>query len=138
MSDIHPLLAPQEQDIIVRKQRWSGFFATNLELILRRAGVDHLIMIGVWSEACSETTVWDAIWRDFRITIVKDACGTATDLMHMTAILDLANWLYGGSIIKSSELAKALKGAPHHAWHFEKPASFAYSLENVRSLYESI
>lgn len=138
MADIHPLLAPQKQDILVRKQRWSGFFATNLELILRRAGIDHLIMIGVWSEACFETTVWDAIWRDFRITIVKDACGTATELMHMTSILDLANWLYGGSIITSSELAKALKGDPHRSWRFERPGIFAYSLENVRSLYDSL
>jgi len=138
MAEIHPLLAPRELDIVVRKQRWSGFFATNLELILRRLGVNHLIMLGVWSEACFETTVWDAIWRDFRVTIVKDACGTATDLMHMTAILDLANWLYGGSIITSNELSKALEGAPHHAWCFEKPGTFAYSMENVRTLYDSI
>lgn len=138
MAEIHPLLAPDEHDIVVRKQRWSGFFATNLELILRRFGVDHLIMFGVWSEACFETTAWDAIWRDFRVTLVKDACGTATELMHMTSTLDLANWLYGGSIITSNELSKALKGAPHHIWRFETPGAFAYTIENVRTLYDSI
>ena len=47
---------------------------------LRR--ISHLIMMGVWTEACFETTVWDALWRDYRITIVKDACTSATRAMH--------------------------------------------------------
>lgn len=137
-AEIHDLLTPQPSDLIVRKQRWSGFYATNLELLLNQLDVDHLIMFGVWTEACFETTVWDAIWRDYRITIVKDACGTATELMHMTAILDLANWLYAGSIIRAAELKKALEGAPYSAWRFERPSAFAYTLDNVKSLYQSI
>lgn len=138
LAEIHAGLAPQPADIVVRKQRWSGFYGTNLDLVLNRMDVDHLIMLGVWTEACFETTVWDAIWRDFRITIVKDACGTATDLMHMTAILDLANWLYGGTIIGAAELSKALAGQPYQAWRFATPSAFAYTLETVRDLYDSI
>jgi nicotinamidase-related amidase len=137
-AEIHPALAPQPVDIQIRKQRWSGFYQTNLDLVLRRMDVEHLIMFGVWSEACLETTVWDAIWRDYRITLVKDACGTATELMHMTAMLDLANWLYDGAIVEAAELAKALKGEPHRMWRFERPAAFAYTLENIRRLYDSI
>lgn len=137
-AEIHPYLAPSTRDILVKKQRWSGFFGTNLELILNRMDVDHLILFGVWTEACFETTVWDAIWRDYRITIVKDACGSATELMHMTAVLDLANWLYSGSILNAEELAKALNGQPYRGWRFERPAAFAYTLENVRNLYESL
>lgn len=137
-AKIHPLLAPEKDDVIVRKQRWSGFYATNLDMMLRRMDIDHLIMFGVWSEACFATTVWDAIARDYRITIVKDACGTATELMHMTAMLDLANWLYDGSVIKAEELAKAMRGEVHRAWHFSRPAEFAYTLENIRQLYDAI
>ena len=138
MADIHPAVAPGPDDIVIRKQRWSGFYGTNLELVLNRLDIDHLIMLGVWTEACFETTVWDAIWRDFRLTVVKDACGTATDLMHMTAILDLANWLYGGSIATAAELAKGLAGQPWRAWRFERPSAFAYTLETVRAMYDSI
>lgn len=137
-AEIHSAVAPSERDIRVRKQRWSGFYGTNLDVILNRMDVDHLIMFGVWTEACFETTVWDAIWRDYRVTIVKDACGTATELMHMTSILDLANWLYAGSIMDADELAKALQGKPHKAWKFDQPSAFAYTLENVRSLYNSL
>ncbi|WP_018240397.1 cysteine hydrolase family protein [Ensifer sp. BR816] len=137
-AEIHINLKPEAQDLLVRKQRFSAFYNTNLELLLRRLDVDHLIMFGAWTEACFETTVWDAIWRDYRITIVKDACGTLTELMHMTAILDLANWLYAGSVITSDNLKKALEGAPHKAWRFETPSAFAYTLDNVRALYNSL
>jgi nicotinamidase-related amidase len=138
MAELHERLAPTHSDIIIRKQRWTGFFGTNLELVLRKMDVSHLIMMGVWSEACFETTVWDAIWRDFRITIVKDACITATELMHMTAILDLANWLYGGTVIRAGELAKALAGKSFKAWDFETPAAFPYTIESVHAMYDSL
>ena len=138
MAELHEDLTPEASDIVIRKQRWTGFFGTNLELVLRKMDVSHLIMMGVWSEACFETTVWDAIWRDYRITIVRDACSTATELMHMTAILDLANWLYGGRIMRASELAKALSGKSFKAWQFERPAAFPYAVETVRSMYDSL
>jgi nicotinamidase-related amidase len=138
MAEIHPALTPTPDDIMIRKQRWTAFYGTNLELTLNQMDIEHLIMLGVWTEACFETTVWDAIWRDYRITIVKDACGTATELMHMTSILDLANWLYGGTIIQAGELAKALAKKPHRAWQFETPSAFPYTLETVRAMYDSI
>jgi nicotinamidase-related amidase len=135
---IHAEVAPHPDDIVVRKQRWTGFFGTNLDLVLRKMDASHLIMLGVWTEACFETTVWDALWRDYRITVVKDACGTATSLMHMTSILDLANWLYGGRIIRAAELAKALAGKPFDSWDFEAPNRFPYTIETVEAMYRSI
>ena len=135
---IHDGLAPCDDDILIRKQRWTGFFGTNLDLVLRKMDATHLIMMGVWTEACFETTVWDALWRDYRITIVKDACGTATSLMHMTSILDLANWLYGGRIIRAAELAKALAGRAYECWTFDRPNTFPYTIETVEAMYHSI
>ncbi len=131
-------VTPRRGDIIIEKQRWTGFYCTKMDLVLRRLDVDHLIMMGIWTEACFETTVWDALWRDYRITIVKDACSSATDVMHMTGILDLANWLYGGSIIQTKELVKAFRGRPYKSWSFKEPSRFLYRLDNIQQLYDSI
>lgn len=131
-------LEPAPDDIIVEKQRWTGFYCTQLDLVLRKLDIEHLIMFGVWTEACFETTVWDALWRDYRITIVKDACGSATAAMHMTAILDLANWLYGGMIVNASQLDLALAGQAYKAWRFSRPTEFPYTLETVTQMYELI
>ena len=138
MAAICKEVAPHPGDIILRKQRFTAFYGTSLDLMLNKMDIDHLIMLGVWTEACFETTVWDAIWRDYRITIVKDACGTATDLMHMTSILDLANWLYGGMILNADELVKGLAGRDYEAWRFTAPNSYPYTLETVEEMYNSI
>jgi nicotinamidase-related amidase len=138
MSAFCAELAPTDRDIVVEKQRWSGFYCTQLDLLLRKMDVHHLVMMGVWTESCFETTVWDALWRDYKITIIKDACGTATPLMHMTGILDMANWLYGGRIFKAAEYAKALRGEPHTRWAFQRQNAFLYTIETVEQLYDSI
>ncbi len=137
-AEICDEVAPAAGDIMVEKQRFTGFFNTNLELTLNRLDVEQLIVLGVWTEACLETTVWDALWRDYRVVLVKDACGSATDTMHKTAILDLANWLYGGRIFTADELVKALDGQPFQAWRFETPNAYAYTLETQEALYDSI
>lgn len=130
-------VAPHPEDIVIDKQRFSVFFGTKLDILLRRMDANHLIMFGVWTEACLETSVWDALWRDYRITLVKDACGSGTDTIHKTAILDLANSLNGGSIIDAEELSKALSGRAYRSWCFRKPYSFPYRLDTIDLLYNS-
>lgn len=137
-AEISPQVGPLDGDIVIEKQRFTAFYNTNLELTLARHDIAHLIVFGVWTEACLETTVWDALWRDFRVTLVKDACGSSTDTVHKAAVLDMANWLYGGMIVTADELAKALEGAPYAAWRFEKPNAFPYTLENLNELYDSL
>lgn len=137
-AQIADAVAPVDGDIVIEKQRFTGFYNTNLELTLNRLRIEHLIILGVWTEACLETTVWDALWRDYRITLVKDACGTATETMHKVAILDMANWLHGGRIMRADETAKALRGESFQAWEFEKANSFPYTLETVDEMYDSI
>jgi nicotinamidase-related amidase len=138
MSAICTEVTPEPTDIIVEKQRWTSFYCTQMDLVLNRLDVSHLIMMGVWTEACFETSVWDALWRDYRITIVKDACTSATKAMHMTSILDIANWLCGGSIMTTSNLIDAMDGKPFKAWSYRQPAEFPYELADVERMYDSI
>jgi len=138
LAEICHEVAPHDDDIIIDKQRFTAFYATKLDLVLNRMDIDHLIIFGVWTEACLETTVWDALWRDFRVTLVKDACGSATAAIHKTAILDLANWLSGGTIITAAELAKALGGQDYKCWTFKEPYSLPYRLDTVDELYNSL
>jgi nicotinamidase-related amidase len=137
-AEICPEVAPSPEDLVIDKQRFTAFYGTKLDLVLRRMDIRHLIIFGVWTEACLETTVWDALWRDYRLTLVHDACGSSTDTVHKTAILDMANWLYGGHVIRAAELAKALAGDDYQAWIFRKPNSMPYTLETLDSLYASI
>jgi len=131
-------LRPNPNDIIITKQRWSAFFQTNMELILRGLKVKHLIMMGVYTDSCFLTSVYDAFFRGYRISIIKDACGAGTDAAHKTSILDMANWIYGCSIFNADEMVKALQGKDYSAWFWEKHNSVPYSLETVEELYKKL
>ena len=138
MGEICDIVAPEPEDIVIAKQRFTAFYNTQLDLVLNKLDVNHLIVMGVWTEACLETTVWDALWRDYRITLVKDACGSSTDAVHKCAMLDMANWLYGGTIVAAGELAKALDGKDFVAWHFSEPNTYPYTLDTVEAMYDSL
>ena len=62
-------------------------------------GVEWLFVAGVWTEACIDATR-EAMrsTHGFRVILVKDACGSGSAAMHQTAILNLANRLYGGAV----------------------------------------
>lgn len=131
-------VAPDAADIIIDKQKFTAFYGTKLDVVLSNLDVNHLIMLGVWTEACLETSVWDALWRDYRITLIKDACGSSTSTMHRAAILDMANWLIGGRIMRTDQLVTALEGKTYTSWEFEKGNALPYTLETLNELYESL
>lgn len=75
-AEIFADVAPQEGDIVVRKQRYSGFCQTNLDLILRSKGIRDVALAGATSEDCCLATARDAMHRGYRVAFLEDAIGT--------------------------------------------------------------
>jgi biuret amidohydrolase len=74
--ELYPKLDVQSSDYIVPKRRFSGFYATDLELLLRNLGVEVLVIAGVATNVCSESTARDAFFRDFKVVFLSDGNGT--------------------------------------------------------------
>ena len=72
-ADIITELKPQECDILVEKPRFSAFFQTNLDTILRTHDVRYLIFVGIATNICVEATIRDAYYRDYFCILVSDA-----------------------------------------------------------------
>ena len=68
-ADLDPRMDVRPSDYILDKTRYSSFYNTNLEVILRGLQVDTLIVCGVTTEICVESTIRDAYFRDFRILV---------------------------------------------------------------------
>lgn len=79
-------LAARENDFIVDKNRPSAFYATNLEPILKGLAVDNIVVCGVTTNCCVETTVRDASQRDYRTFVVADAVAEYEDDRHDVAL----------------------------------------------------
>jgi ureidoacrylate peracid hydrolase len=70
------VIAPDDQDVVVRKQMYSGFFETNLDSVLRNRGVRNLVVVGFDSRICLGTTVTDALYRNYRVIVLRDCVRT--------------------------------------------------------------
>ncbi len=73
---LHPGLIVEPGDILLEKPRFGAFHATDLELILRTKGIDTVIVTGICTNVCCETTAREAAVRDFKVLFTSD--GTAT------------------------------------------------------------
>jgi len=71
-TDIVPDLKPHADDLIVYKTRFSGFYATDLDARLKQMGVKHLIITGCTTSICVESTVRDAMFRDYLCVLLAD------------------------------------------------------------------
>lgn len=74
-TEILPALAPEEDDIVVAKHRYSGFFETELDAILRERGIDSLVFTGCTTSVCVDSTLRDAFYRDYRCLLLRDCTG---------------------------------------------------------------
>jgi len=71
-TDIVPELQPHDQDLALYKTRYSGFYQTELDAILQRQSVKHLVVVGCTTSICVESTVRDAMFRDYRCLLLRD------------------------------------------------------------------
>jgi len=72
-AEIIEELAPRPEDFVIKKPRYSGFYATALEATLRSLGIETLVICGVTTHFCVECTARDAHMRDYRVFIAADA-----------------------------------------------------------------
>jgi len=74
-TDIIEELRPQADDVVLYKHRFSGFYQTELDDILRKLGIRNLIFTGCTTSVCVDSTIRDAMFRDYRCVLLADCTG---------------------------------------------------------------
>ena len=109
---IVPELAPEPGDIILYKHRYSGFYETDLDNVLKSRSIKSLIFTGCTTSVCVESTIRDAMFRDYTCLLLADCTaepigyGLARS-NHDASLLVIQVLL--GWVSESSELIAALK-----------------------------
>lgn len=110
-SDILAELAPEPADTVIYKSRFSGFYQTDLDDRLRRMGIRQLIVTGCTTSICVDSTVRDAMFRDYRCVLLADCMsepiGASLTPSNHDASLLAAEVLLGW-VSDSARLANAL------------------------------
>jgi nicotinamidase-related amidase len=79
-------LLPLPGEHLVRKRRYSVFFGTDLEIVLRGMGIDTLVLAGALTDVCVHYTFVDAHQRDFRVKVLEDCVGGSSVEAHDAAL----------------------------------------------------
>ncbi|RWO83061.1 MAG: isochorismatase family protein [Mesorhizobium sp.] len=138
LTAICPEVAPVAGEMMLVKTEASAFGAGPAAGRLKAEGIEWLVVAGVWTEACIDATVRDAVSSGFRVLLVKDACGSGSTAMHQTAILNLANRLYGGAVTTTEGACRLMAGETVDAWQVVGSVPLRFTYENAARLYDEL
>ncbi len=107
--EIVPEVAPIEGEAVVDKPGKGAFYATDLDLLLRRRGITHLVLTGITTDVCVHTTMREANDRGYECLLLTDCTG-ATDVGNYEAALKMVTMQGGvfGAVASSAAVLAAL------------------------------
>jgi len=89
-SKVHDDVAPLPNEKVIFKHRYSAFYNTDLETVLRCLEVEDIVISGIMTNLCCESTARDAYYRDYRVFFLADVTGSVSEEMHLASLLNLA------------------------------------------------
>ncbi len=89
-SEIHADIAPLPEEKVIQKHRYSAFYNTDLETVLRVLKIEDLVIAGVMTNMCCESSARDAYYRDYRVFLPADGSGSINEEMHLASLLNIA------------------------------------------------
>lgn len=101
-----PEVTPQEGDYVVLKPRFSAFFHTELDLILRRLGVDTVLLAGTTTPNCIRSTFYDALSLDYDAVVLSDCTSSVTPAVQQANLADMQR--VGGRVMTAADLDQLL------------------------------
>jgi ureidoacrylate peracid hydrolase len=108
-------LAPAPSEPVVIKHRYSGFLGTDLDLVLRARERRSVLVTGVSTNVCVESTVRDACMLDYYAVLVSDCCGALTRAEHEAALHNVSS--YFGRVVDSNMITEHWTATPDSEAH---------------------
>ena len=104
---ISPELGPGEGDIVITKRQWGAFYGTQLDMQLRRRGIETIVIGGIATNFGVESTARDAYEHGYAVVFVEDAMAGLSESAHSFAISNIFPRL--GRVRSTEEVLKAFR-----------------------------
>lgn len=108
-AEIHSDLCPEDQDYIITKYRYSGFYDTPLDTLLKVNSIKSIIVAGVATNICCETTAHDAFFRGYRVAFCVDGTGATDENAHLASLRNIK--LSYGDLVTVAQVVRQLTKA---------------------------
>jgi nicotinamidase-related amidase len=109
-SEVIDEIVPREGEHIIDKSRPSSFYGTRLEPLLTARGVKNVVVCGVTTNICVETTARDAHQRGYQTFVVEDATGEFEESRHWHSLYTIA-WCFG-TVVTVADAERSWSSAP--------------------------
>lgn len=101
------LFVDEEKDYVIKKRRYSGFFGTDLDLVLRENGITNVVVVGTKTNCCIRATVTDAFYLDYNSIVLSDCVATNSQVVNEVHLTDIKKYL--GIVMTSEEFFTKLE-----------------------------
>ncbi len=81
-TKVHPDVAPQTGELTVMKRRVSAFAGSDLEVVLRSFGIQHMVLTGIATSGVVLSTLREAADKDYKLTVLADCCADGDEEVH--------------------------------------------------------
>lgn len=105
-DEIDPALVVEPADYVIKKRRYSAFFGTDLDLVLRENGVKNVVVVGTKTNCCIRATVTDAYYLDYDVYVVRECVATNDETVNRVHLQDIDKYL--GHVVTMRELSEKL------------------------------
>jgi ureidoacrylate peracid hydrolase len=104
-ADFYGDVRPLPSDPVVTKHRYSAFYSTDLDLILRNHGIRTVVMVGVATNVCVETSVREAFVRDYYVVVPHDATAAYSPDAYEASLRNVA--MHFGQVVAAEDILTA-------------------------------
>lgn len=106
-AEIVKELAPTLEDYVVDKRRFSAFFGTDLEIILKGRDIDTLLLTGVATDVCVRATATDAMFLDYKVYVIEDCVAASSEYQQKASLAHMSQVI--AKITTGEKVLRALK-----------------------------
>lgn len=107
-TEIAAWLDPQPEEFLIRKRRYSAFFGTELEIILKAYKADTVLLVGGLTDVCIHYTAVDAHQHDYHVRVLTDCVGGSSQDAH-NAALQAVEYLQRDALVTADEVCAWLE-----------------------------
>ena len=117
-NEIVDMIAPEPQDVVIYKQKPSGFFGTDMASFLTLFGADSVIVTGTTTSGCVRATVLDAFSLNYRITLSEEGCFDRSQASNAINLCDMhAKY---GDVLKTKDIVAFMDTLPDDLFDLPK------------------
>ena len=126
-GSVRPTDAPNE--VVVTKHRFSGIWGTDLDLYLRSNGIRTVVITGMATSGCIDSTARDAFFLNYHLVFAEDCCADASPAQHQAtmAVMDKVF----GTVVDSETIERTWRGAASNQRHWRAEAKSAKALSGL-------